>query len=190
MARTPHVITTSSTKPDDRGRYVVEFSNHLSSILSRRHGYHVVSEAVSRETLRVMERVDDYMRRYPDPRVLARVACTGSRAVIGLLRVDNAQRGAGSKGARRVFSLSDDTAPGIDLDAKWGYIERCDRYDDLQMLQALLAPLTKRQRELLLLVDGYGYTVTEAAARLGIARETAARDRSRAYRSIGVQPPV
>lgn len=190
MARTTHVITTSSNQPDDRGSYVVEFSDHLRSILSRRHGYHVASEAVSRETLRVMEHVDDYMRRYPSPQVLARVASTGDRAVIGMLRVDNAQRGAGCKGGRTVFSLSDDTAPHIDFDVELGHLERSDRYDDLQMLQAMLAPLSKRQRSLLLLVDGFGYTVTEAAARLGIARETAARDRSRAYRSIGVRPPV
>jgi RNA polymerase sigma factor (sigma-70 family) len=60
-----------------------------------------------------------------------------------------------------------------------------------QLRQALLRA-TPEQRTVLVLVDGYGYTVTEAAAYLGVARETVSRLRSKAYRAVRggeLQPP-
>ena len=60
-----------------------------------------------------------------------------------------------------------------------------------QLRQALLRA-TPAQRTVLLLVDGYGYTVTEVAAYLGVARETVSRQRSKAYRAVRggeLQPP-
>ena len=46
------------------------------------------------------------------------------------------------------------------------------------LLRACLQQLTPRQREFLMLVDGYGFTVTEVAARADLVRETASRELS------------
>lgn len=53
-----------------------------------------------------------------------------------------------------------------------------------QLRQALLRA-TPLQRTVLLLVDGCGYTVTEVADRLGLARETVSRHRAKAYCAAG-----
>ena len=208
MERT-HTVTTASHDPSDqnrsaehRDRYVVAFNVHLRTILSRSQSRHMVDEAVSRETLRVVEQADRLMRDFPDPHTLARVVASGGRAIIGALRAEFVQRGAGIKGRRDVMRLHDDSdwvyehpdqrRPNCrrQREATAGHTELGATIDDLQLLKALLAPLSKRQRTVLMLVDGYGYTVTEAAAILGIARETAARDRSSAYRSLDRRPPV
>jgi DNA-directed RNA polymerase specialized sigma24 family protein len=182
-------LPCAAGQPGDRETYVVVFSDHLHSILSRSQHPHVVEETVARERLAVFEHLADISRRYPDPRTYARVRALGDRAVIGAIRAHDVQRGAGSKGARKVASLSDD-AQAFAADVAWGSTDSYARIEDLQLLKSLLAPLTKRQRTLLMLVDGHGYSVTEAAALLGIARETAARERSKAYRCIKGHPPV
>lgn len=199
MPRTPNEFDPTDGL-SDRDKYMVVFSAHLEVILSRSKNRYLVDETVSRQTLRVCEQVDALMRRYPDPRWLARAVATGGRAIIGTLRAEDAQRGAGSMGGRSVLSLSADwsfdtpeerrpgrrRAPRLE----WEQTDQRFAIDDIKLLQSVLAPLSKRQRKVLMLVDGYGYSVTEAAAILGIARETAARDRSRAYRSIDRRPPV
>lgn len=48
------------------------------------------------------------------------------------------------------------------------------------LLRACLQRLTPRQREFLMLVDGYGFTVMEVAARVNLRRETVSRELSRA----------
>jgi RNA polymerase sigma factor (sigma-70 family) len=60
-----------------------------------------------------------------------------------------------------------------------------------QLRQALLRA-TPEQRTVLLLVDGHGYTVTEVAAHLGVARETVSRRRTKAFqaaRGDDLRPP-
>ncbi|MEI7991549.1 MAG: sigma-70 family RNA polymerase sigma factor [Actinomycetota bacterium] len=57
---------------------------------------------------------------------------------------------------------------------------------DRAMLRACLQQLTPRQREFLMLVDGYGFTVTEVAARADLVRETVSRELSRA-RKLALQ---
>jgi len=201
MSRTPNEFDPTHGL-NDRDKYLVMFSAHLRVILSRSKNTYLTDETVSRETVRLCERVDQMMRLYPDPHALARAVATGGRAVIGTMRVENAQRGAGCKGTRAVMSLSHGIEKGFENPADrrpgsrraprldWELMTQRFDIDDHRLLQSLLAPLNKRQRQVLLLVDGLGYSVTEAAAMLGIARETAARDRSSAYRSIDRRPPV
>lgn len=190
MRHTQHTVTVSTSRLDERAQYMVAFSVHLRTILSRSRHPHVVDDTVSRETLRVLERASRFMQAYPDPHVLARVVASGGRAVIALGRAENVQRGAGSMGRRAVFSIDYGIEQWEADPADLRQANALSQVEDRMTLQALMAPLSKRQRTLLLLVDGYGYTVTEAAAELGIARETAARERTRAYRAIGVRPPV
>ena len=51
---------------------------------------------------------------------------------------------------------------------------------DRTMLRACLQQLTPRQRGFLMMVDGYGFTVMEVAARANLRRETVSRELSRA----------
>lgn len=201
MPRTPNEFDPTHGL-NDRDKYVVMFNTHLDRILRRQVSAYLTDETVSRETLRLCEHLDEMMRRYPDPHALARAVATGGRPVIGTVRTENAQRGAGVKATRKVLSLDAGSENGFDEPNHRPRGHRPDPRVDWEptaqhmptenrlLLQALLAPLKPRERAVLMLVDGYGYSVTEAAARLGIARETAARDRSNAFRSIDRHPPV
>ena len=70
-------------------------------------------DIASRMALRVWLRLDDYRRRYPQPDKLASVML--NQAIIGHLRAEGAQRGAGARGARIVFHLHD---PGLPVKAQ------------------------------------------------------------------------
>ena len=64
-----------------------------------------------------------------------------------------------------------------------------ERIDDIALMRAALLALPQRQRTVLYMVDGQGYTVTEAAHTMGVTRETASRDRAAAYRTLDIEPP-
>jgi RNA polymerase sigma factor (sigma-70 family) len=72
-------------------------------------------------------------------------------------------------------------------DVEGEYVDQAEVSD--QIRKALLRA-EPAQRTVLLLVDGHGYTVTEVADRLGLARETVSRHRTKAYRAVRGQAAV
>ena len=61
-----------------------------------------------------------------------------------------------------------------------------ERSEHMRRLHTVLSELEPRERTVLYLVDGQGYTVTAAAGIMGVARETAARARSSARRKLAL----
>jgi RNA polymerase sigma factor (sigma-70 family) len=61
-----------------------------------------------------------------------------------------------------------------------------ERSEHMRRLHTVLSALEPRERTVLYLVDGQGYTVTAAAGIMGVARETAARARSSARRKLAL----
>ena len=180
--------------------YVMTVYRHLTAMLGRRWPAETTEELVQQECLRLVEGLDEAMTRYPDPVVYARVRATGRYALLGAVRADNVQAGRGARGHRSVVDgdahqVSSTDRPGSRAESGTAYetyarlhaddrddvVEHLDRHTRVDLA---LAPLSSRARTLLYLVDGHGYTVTEAAHVLGIARETAARTRSAAYRQL------
>lgn len=140
------------------------------------------------------------MERYPDPVVYARARA--SHAFTQWERAVRADRGEGARlvvradGSLRVARTviaGDAPLPGGD-GQHWDLVAaQPDTTDDLVDLLAawpkaveFIATLDPSDREIVVLVLGFGYQVTEVAARLGIARETAARRLSRIRRRLDV----
>lgn len=198
--------THRTTSPfQARDAYAVTFRDTLTRMLRRTAITCDIDDIVSREVVSLWSDIDAKMGKFPNPSVYAFVRAQGDRALIGFRRNEQVQRGEGARGGRTVVSihqqaqrsgekcddasdladtLFDHTSPfanGLDVVA--------DRLGGDQMLFAALMQLTERQRTLLYLVDGHGYSVTAAADALGVARETASRDRHAAYRAMGTTPP-
>lgn len=165
-----------------RDAYLEAFLDHAKLRLARgkygRMHEHDRDDIAGRMILRVLPKVDDYRRRYPQPEKLASVMV--NQAVIGYLRNDGAQKGLGARLTRKVDALDSLT---IDPTASWDHdtVGEADTVaeatDTATMLDAALLGqgVSERDRELLWMVDGYGLKVREAADRMGIRRETANR---------------
>jgi RNA polymerase sigma factor (sigma-70 family) len=198
--------------------YVVRFHDRLRVMLLGRGDVNDIKDVVQTECLALLDGLDDTMAAYPNPYHFAAVRAQGGRAVIDHRRRESVQRGGGAhvydKDGNRVrgrdvldghdayrdqrFDEYDDR-PGKGGLAGTYFEVYAARTPDLatqfveevtvndQLRQALLRA-TPVQRTVLLLIDGQGYTVTEAAAELGLARETVSRQRSKAYRAIRRQP--
>ena len=183
--------------------YIAEFTRRITALLSRKGLSDDVDDMVGREVLAVWHDIDAKMAAFPDPGFLAHIRATADRALIGFLRTEKSQRGEGARGGRSVVSLNrrdaDHTSFGIEVTAPMVYrpsregIDQVndfvERIDDIAMMQAALLALPQRQRTVLYMVDGQGYTVTEAAHTMGVTRETASRDRAAAYRTLDIEPP-
>lgn len=179
--------------------YITTFQRRLTLLLARNGAGQHTGDIVSTETVRLFENITAIMAKYPDPAGYAQIRATGDRALVDYIRHDNAQRGRGALGGREVIDgesavicRSTGTPLGTAFDV-WDlrlsethdeFTAHLERSDQRDLLRAALVRLPADQREVLLLVDGYGYTVTEAAAAMGIARETAARKRSAAKRTL------
>lgn len=179
--------------------YVTEVHRHLTTMLGRRFAPDLTDEMVQEECLRLLERIDEVMAGYPDPVVYAKVCATGRHALLRLMRTDDVQAGRGARRGRVVEhgdahprSIDDRPGRATDIGSLYErYARRTAQHTDTDelldrrlQLQELFAALTPRERTLLYLVDAQGHTVTEAARRLHIARETAARLRSAVYRRL------
>lgn len=188
-------MTTPARRSAAENDYVMTVYRQLTAMFGRRFEPRIAEELVQEECHRLLERLAAAVEDYPDPVVYAKVRATGRHALLGMMRSDDVQAGRGARRGRIVIdgearSGGDHERPGHT--AYEQYAHRCaGSHDDLAELMArhqqvrdALAPLSARARTLLYLVDGQGCTVTEAAARLRIARETAARIRSAALRRL------
>lgn len=188
-------------QPDPRTAYVEEFTNRLTAMLRRRYRRLDIDDIVGREVLALWQQIDRRMATFPNPGIYAHVRATADRALIGHQRTEQSQRGEGARGGRTVVSI-DDTPSGhagpTTNDGHRGH-EPLDEHSNIeaflhqsdidQRLRAALLGLSVRERQVLMLIDGHGYTVTEVARTLGVARETVSRLRSAVYRRLDLQPP-
>lgn len=201
MTTTMTTTTTTTTRLDAAGHdYVMTVYRQLTTMFGRRWPTDIAEELVQQECLQLAERLDDTMGRFPDPVMYAKVRATGRYALLGMVRTDQVQAGRGARGQRHIVDgdahhRRPSDRPGGDAEVGTAYEvyarQHADDHDGvveqlarIARLRSALAPLSPRARTLLYLVDGHGYTVTEAAMVLGIARETAARTRSAAYRQL------
>jgi len=203
-----------STPTTPAGEWLAEFRQRLLTALRGTVTAAYLEDVVHNEIDKVVPQLAEKMAQYPQAFVYALERAKNNRAVNDYMRRENGQAGRGTmykaiggrveagrqvecgdlphhngyvghaadrpgRGSGTNFDVAASVARGADFTE--AYVERDDVRRRLQ--QALMA-LPADQRELLLLVDGQGYTVTAAAAKLGIARETAARKRAKAKRTL------
>lgn len=189
--------------------YITRFRTELQAILGRRSSA-LRDDALQTELVDLVVGLADIRRRYPDPVQYARVR--SRYAIRNVVRHDNVGSGRGARyghddtgervGGRAVVS-GDAAHSSVDGEGQplFSLIPAADPVgspdavaDDLlarALLGRALETLSCRQRTVLYLVDGHGYTVTEVAQMLGVARETVSRIRSGALGTArgALQPP-
>ena len=183
--------------------YAVAFQRRLSTLLGRRFGLDA-EDIAQQETERLLHRIEETMASYPVATLYA--AVRAGHAAQDHLRRNAVQRGEGARTLqdadgrirRRRVVLSGDAATGPEQDgslfdrlaAGGAALDEVvvERLESQRLLDQALLHLPADQADVLTLVDGYGYTVKEAGAVLGMARETASRKRARAMRTVAGQP--
>lgn len=200
MQPTTETFRQEAPRPTEaeREQYLTTFQRLLSRLLAGRTSGHVLDDVVQFEMLRLFEKLDVIMAAYPDPMALASARGTGGRALIDHVRRDNVQSGRGALGTRTVVNGDDHfvdmnlrrqpatDSNGIEIVRSCFEVadERRARRCVDDRLHAALLQLPRLQRAVVVLVDLYGYSVTDAAVELGVVRETAARKHSAALRAL------
>lgn len=182
--------------------YAVEFQRRLSTLLGRRFGLDA-DDIAQHEVERLLRRIDEVMATYPVAEVYASVRA--GHAAQDHLRRNAVQRGEGARTStdadgrvRRGRVVLSGDAPGEAVedgclfdrlpDSAASIAETVvDQFETHRLLEQALLTLPADQVDVLTLVDGHGYTVKEAGALLGVARETASRRRASALRSLAGQ---
>lgn len=186
----PHLLSRRARRRADQhmAEWLAEFERHMLRGLAGQGAFDVVDEVVARERLKVIEHFAEVSQLWTPARY-ARARLAGARAVIDLVRVESAQRGQGAHGTRTVLDLDATLPTEHDAETTLHDLIGADDtgYDTVEarlLLAGALLALTPRQREVAHLVDEIGYSVTEAAARLRITRETASRTLGEARRRL------
>jgi RNA polymerase sigma factor (sigma-70 family) len=160
--------------PITRENYIADVYAALRVNLRRSVSPDTVDEVLQQEALRLMESLDSVMRRYPQPEAYAHVRGSGRRALIDHLRKEAVQRGAGARNTRIVLDIDSEygspASAGPDLAEEFVEADASAR-----LLAQALVKVPARDAALLWRVKAEGVTVVEAAAEVGIVRETASR---------------
>jgi RNA polymerase sigma factor (sigma-70 family) len=161
-------LTTLITEVDRRVRY-------LRTVNEANRG-----DVAQRTIEKYLGKAEAIRAEYPNPGIWAgqRLACEA----IDFGRRENAQRGCGARGTRRVdaFDPTDPLTQSI----------LTDRTDPLDIIAAndelshLLSILSDDDRLLFCMVEGLGYTAREVAGILGISDSTASRRLTRIRREL------
>ena len=165
--------------------YVVEFQRRLAALLASRFR-HDADDIAQHEAERLCRRVGEIMAAYPSATVYANVRA--GHATQDHLKRAAVQRGEGARGGRSVISGdavvdADSGVSLFDVHQPAGLAleeEVIMRAESERLVRQAMLRLPADQARVIALVDGLGYSVTEAADSLGIARETASRKHSRA----------
>ena len=176
---------TSSHPVWEAENYISEVRAEATRVLSRQYAAFDVDDIASDIVLKLLERLDETMTRYPNPVVYANAVCRNQG--IDFLRRQRGQRCEGARGGRKVIS-GDATAEGSDLcifdilvdegplvdDEVLGYLGEAYLAAEIQL------GIPADEWEALRLTDVLGFSDAEAAEILGIARETVNRRKNRA----------
>jgi RNA polymerase sigma factor (sigma-70 family) len=160
---------------------VVRTVQHLAA---KRYGIEAADELVQRVAEQFWVRRGELMANYA-PEAFAAVALR-SRAE-ELRRSERIQRGEGARLQEQADGLKKAGREVIQLEP---YLESggplphaqhdvAARATDVVLVRNALQQLTPRDRSLVLLVDGHGWTVSEAAAEVGLSRPYANRELTR-----------
>jgi RNA polymerase sigma factor (sigma-70 family) len=186
-----------TTDPDTV--YIEVFMRALTRILWSRRLAADVDDIVQVESERLWKNIGEIMGRYSNPVTYAGARAT--HAAIQWYRTESAHRGSGSH-----YSTNDDgsissgravvsgnTTLGSEGSELFELIESgalpvddivADTLDGAAVIGLCLSGLSDRDRTLVYLVDGCGFTVSEVAAMCDVARETMSRRLSTARNQV------
>lgn len=103
-----------------------------------------------------------------------------------LRRRERAQAGAGAYGTRRaVTGHAADAA--LESYVAVGDADLADEACERALLEDALASIDEDLRDLLVRIDGEGYSVAEVAKQIGLARETVSRKHTRALKAVRLE---
>lgn len=165
-------------------QYLAAVVRTVQHLAAKRYGIAAADDLVQRVAEQFWGRRGEYMANYA-PEAFAAVALR-SRAE-ELRRTERIQRGEGARLHEQADGLKKAGREVIQLEP---YLESggplphanhdvAARATDVVLMRDALNQLPMRDRTLVLLVDGYGWTVTEAADEVGLSRAYANRELSR-----------
>jgi len=165
-------------------QYLATVVRTVQHLAAKRYGIAYADDLVQRVAEQFWPRRGEFMANYA-PEAFAAVALR-SRAE-ELRRSERIQRGEGArlheqadglkKAGREVIQLEPYLEAGGSL--PHAHNDVAARATDVVLVRNALRQLTPRDRALVLLVDGHGWTVSEAATEVGLSRAYANRELSR-----------
>ena len=198
----PRPIVRRTAAVDD---YAVALYREVVRLLARRRRLDDAQDIAAEIAERFLAQPDGTMACFSDPRRYARVAV--GHAGIAFDRRQRAQRGEGVRLVRgadgRLAPLrphrSGNTAAFENrVDLLDTVADRSEPFADLvardidneAMLERCLVGVSAADREVLLLIDGVGYTVRDLAGLIGQRRETMSRRVNRVRRQVFASEPA
>ena len=188
-----------------RDAYTETFYRRIGELLRATNTSGDADDIASAEVVSLLEKLPTVMASYVDPYVYASVRAGAGRAAVDYLRKQSVQAGRGARNQRRVvngdgifhdiYADHYDGQPGVNgrqgtyftvFSAELPDFEGSivDRYESDRLMHQALMSVPPDQREVLMLVDYMGYTVTAVAKKLGLRRETIARKRTKAIIAV------
>lgn len=175
-----HMITI---RPLHRDTYICAYRSELMRLFGNRtrvHG-HDVDDIVSYAVELVMEQIDFIVGKYPDPVIFARRQYTNK--IHDYRRRIASQRGEGARFSRSIDSYDvmanpDASVPSV-IDFSDTVVEEMERDEAMGRLRGVLS---EKEMEIVMMVDGHDYTVTDVAGHFGVRRETISRKRTAIHR--------
>ena len=188
-----------------RDSYTETFYRRIRELLRATNTSGDADDIASAEVVSLLEKLPTVMASYADPYVYASVRASAGRAATDFLRKQSVQAGRGARNERRVvngdgiyhdiFADHYDGQPGVNgrqgtyfsvFSAELPDVEGSivDRFESDRLMRRALTSVPPDQREVLMLVDYMGYTVTAVAKKLGLRRETIARKRTKAIIAV------
>ena len=188
-----------------RDAYTETFYRRIRGLLRATNKSGDADDIASAEVISLLEKLPTVMASYEDAFVYASVRFKSGRAATDYLRKQSVQAGRGARNERRVvngdgiyhdiFADHYDGQPGVNgrqgtyfsvFSAELPDVEGSivDRFESDRLMGQALTSVPPDQREVLMLVDYMGYTVTAVAKKLGLRRETIARKRTKAIIAV------
>ena len=190
-----------------RDAYTATFYDRIKVLLRATGRGADADDIASAEVVMLIEKVTTVMANFEDPYVYAAERCKAGRAAVDYHRKQSVQAGRGARNERRVvngdgiyhdiFTDHYDGQPGVNgrqgtyfsvFSAELPDVEGSivDRFESDRLMRQALMSVPRDQREVLMLVDYMGYTVTAVAKTLGLRRETVARKRTKAITAVRI----
>ena len=190
-----------------RDAYTETFYRRIRALLRATNTSGDTDDIASAEVVSLLEKLPTVMASYADPYVYASVRASAGRATVDYLRKQSVQAGRGARNQRRVvngdgifhdiFADHYDGQPGVNgrqgtyfsvFSAELPDVEGSivDRFESDRLMRQALMSVPRDQREVLMLVDYMGDTVTAVAKTLGLRRETVARKHTKAITAVRI----
>ena len=193
-----HTTTTPGRQPGNVDEYATAVFREAIRFC-RRHGQHDASDIAQAVTESFLTDADSIMARFPNPAQFARG--TARYTAISFARRERVQRGegiqladlgGGSFAPRRRYLSGNATVAGSEFELFDTLVDTGESVADIvarqcdigALLARCLAGISPIDCELLMLVDGMGYSVKEVAQLVGQRRETVSRRVARTRQQV------